>query len=307
MVGRQKTTAFLFFTEGSENGGFTVPTPLRYPTLSDPFLPSHHLLHLSNTPLPPNRTQVPLKRGTTSRANQRTHTCVCTTPTCQTIYHMQRSRQDHNLATAVCAIVHTFGIHIDKVYASLRLFIPPSHPSIIHQSTMPPKASQPAAGAPSTSDTSNNSSTHAPTLKVKIPKWLPYASRLQVPADKQMVEQKPILAFPELPPHEVDRESFAGQLEPGTVRSAIPPSVKLLNESAKVDAKISIIIQLSNAYPDVSIENLGFFKKNKQTLRTSSGQQMFSTLQLPSPSTISSYSSSDQHPTSLPPTSPSGW
>ncbi|SPC64544.1 uncharacterized protein UHOD_11974 [Ustilago sp. UG-2017b] len=131
---------------------------------------------------------------------------------------------------------------------------------------MPPKASQPAAGAPSTSDTSNNSSTHAPTLKVKIPKWLPYASRLQVPADKQMVEQKPILAFSELPPHEVDRESFAGQLEPGTVRSAIPPSVKLLNESAKVDAKISIIIQLSNAYPDVSIENLGFFKKNKQTL-----------------------------------------
>ncbi|SYW85444.1 uncharacterized protein UBRO2_05809 [Ustilago bromivora] len=103
---------------------------------------------------------------------------------------------------------------------------------------MPPKASQPAAGAPSTSDPSNNSSAHAPTLKVKIPKWLPYASRLQVTADKQTVEQKPILAFSELPPHEVDRKSFAGQLEPGTV----------------------------NDYPDVSVENLGFFKKNKQTL-----------------------------------------
>ena len=101
-----------------------------------------------------------------------------------------------------------------------------------------------------------------------VPQWHPFATRLEEPNStrKEAGNLRPMLAFEELPPHQLQTRKYTAKLEPGTVRYGVPSAAKVTETSAKVHCSTQIHNQLARLYPDVDAGSAHFFKKNRQTL-----------------------------------------
>lgn len=134
-----------------------------------------------------------------------------------------------------------------------------------------------------------NSSSSYPVISespeiIEIPEWHPITQHLSAdnkariraaqpiahPTPMQAAalrpEDAPLLPFTELPAYQIECKSYAGRIEPGTVRFGVPPAVKLPDAHAETLAVIQILRQLNTHHPNIEPGEISFFKKNKQTI-----------------------------------------
>lgn len=139
-----------------------------------------------------------------------------------------------------------------------------------------------------TSNSSNGANAEAATpppkpAKIEVPKWIPCTNRLDKDFEAEvrahqpisnptasqtaaLCDDAPLLLFTELPPHSVEQKAYTERIKPGTVQYGVPPSIKLPNIDSEADAAAQLAHQLFFFNKKIKVEDIQFFKKNKQTI-----------------------------------------